>query len=177
MISEGKKSRPEGGGSDRTFWLVRYSKPLIGIILALVVLGVFLAFRIPTAVFPTTNFPRIIVALDNGVMPIGQMLVSITRPVEIAVSSVRGLQNVRSITSRGTAGVNLFFDWKVSMFKTLRRVDSALATVQGTLPASVSVSEHRLTFSSFPILGFGMTSSTIPATQLWELAKYDIKKA
>lgn len=157
------------------YWLLAYSKPLIGFILALVALGVYVAFKIPTAVFPTTNFPRVIIAMDNGVMPIDQMLVSITRPVEIAVSSVRGLQDVRSTTSRGTAGIDLFFDWNVSMVETLQRVDAALATVQGTLPPTVKINAHRLTFSSFPILGFGMTSDTIPPTQLWEMATYQLR--
>lgn len=163
------------GSSNQTFWLVAYSKALIGLVIALVALGVYFAFQIPTGVFPNTNFPRLIIALDNGVMPIDQMLVSVTRPVEIAVSSVQGLQDVRSITSRGTAEIDLFFDWKVDMFQTLQRVDSALATVQGTLPSTVKVDAHRLTFSSFPILGYGITSDSMPATRLWEIATYQLK--
>ncbi len=165
----------ESKEATKQYWLLAYSKPLIGFILALVALGVYVAFKIPTAVFPTTNFPRVIIAMDNGVMPIDQMLVSITRPVEIAVSSVRGLQDVRSTTSRGTAGIDLFFDWNVSMVETLQRVDAALATVQGTLPPTVKINAHRLTFSSFPILGLGMTSDTIPPTQLWEMATYQLR--
>lgn len=168
-------SREQTNGSPKPFWLVVYSKALIGLVIALVLLGVYYAFQIPTGVFPTTNFPRVIIALDNGVMPIDQMLVSVTRPVEIAVSSVQGLQDVRSITSRGTAEIDLFFDWKVDMFQTLQRVDSALATVQGTLPSTVKVDAHRLTFSSFPILGYGMTSDSMPATRLWEIATYQLK--
>ena len=49
-------------------------------ILTLVAVGVYLAFTIPVAVFPTTNFPRVVIGVDNGVMPIDQMLVTITRP-------------------------------------------------------------------------------------------------
>ncbi len=175
MIPETDTAQPADSQAQKSYWLIAYSKPLIGLILALVLLGVYVAFRIPTAVFPTTNFPRIIVALNNGVMPIDEMLVSITRPVEIAVSSVRGLQEVRSTTSRGSAGINLFFNWKVSMFDTLQRVESALATVQGTLPPTVKITANRLTFSSFPILGFGMTSETIPPAQLWEIATYQLR--
>ena len=168
-----KDQRKEPG--EQTFWLVRYSKALIGLVVALVALGIYLAFQIPTGVFPTTNFPRIIIALDNGVMPIDQMLVSVTRPVEIAVSSVRGLKDVRSITSRGTAEIDLFFGWNSDMFQTLQRVDSALATVQGSLPQTVKVNASRLTFSSFPVLGFGLTSDSMPPTQLWEIATYQLK--
>ena len=53
-------------------------------------LGVYLAFTIPVAVFPSTDFPRIVVGVDNGVMPIDQMLVTVTRPIEEAVNSVPG---------------------------------------------------------------------------------------
>ena len=69
------------------------------------------------AVFPTTNFPRIIIGVDNGVMPIEQMEVTITRPIEEAVRSVPGLEDVRSVTSRGSAEVNLFFNWNVDMLR------------------------------------------------------------
>jgi len=108
-------------------------------------------------------------------MPIDQMLVTITRPIEEAVNSVEGLQQVRSITSRGEAEIDLFFDWNVDMFQTLQRVDSAVARVQSTLPATATIDTHRLTFASFPIMGYSLTSQTVPATQLWEMATYEIK--
>ena len=116
-----------------------------------------------------------LIAIDNGVMPIDQMLVTITRPIELAVNSVQGLQSVRSITSRGTAEVDLFFDWKVDMFQTLQRVYAAMSSVQASLPPTAKIEANRLRFSSFPILGFGLTSDTMPATKLWEIATYQIK--
>ena len=94
-----------------------YSVAMLGPTLA--ALGVYLAFTIPVSVFPTTNFPRVLIAVDNGVMPIDQMMVTITRPLEEAVNSVPGLTEVRSITSRGEAEIDLFFDWNVDMFQTL----------------------------------------------------------
>ncbi|MGC2695001.1 MAG: efflux RND transporter permease subunit, partial [Candidatus Angelobacter sp.] len=33
---------------------------------------------------------------------------------------------------------------------------------------------HRLTFASFPILGYSLTSDRVPQNQLWEMATYDI---
>src|SRR5438309_3916501 len=160
---------------ETSFWFSRQSKPVIFLILTLALLGGYLAFTIPISVFPTTNFPRIIVGVDNGVMPIDQMMVTITRPLEEAVNSVPGLQQVRSITSRGSAEVDLFFDWKVDMFQTLQLVDSALARVQAELPATAKIESHRLTFATFPILGYSLTSSKVPQTQLWEIATYDLK--
>jgi len=157
------------------YWFSRFSKPLIFLIIALAIMGAYLAFTIPVAVFPEVNFPRIIIGIDNGVMPIDQMMVTITRPVEDAVNSVPGLQRVNSITSRGSAEIDLFFNWNVDMVQTLQLVNSAVAQVQTSLPNTAKFDTHRLTFASFPILGYSLTSDTVPQTQLWELATYELK--
>ena len=157
-------------------WTARLSRPVIFIILTLVAVGIYLAFSIPVAVFPSTNFPRIVVGIDNGVAPIDQMEVTVTRPIEEAMNSVPGLENVKSTTSRGSAEVNLFFNWNVDMFQTLQYVNAALARVQPTLPPTAKLTANRLTFATLtPILAFSLTSDSMPQTDLWELANYTIK--
>jgi CzcA family heavy metal efflux pump len=156
-------------------WTARFSRPIIFVILTLIAVGVYLAFSIPVAVFPSTDFPRIVVGVDNGVAPIDQMQVTVTQPIEEAVNSVPGLESVRSTTSRGSAEVNLFFNWNVNMFQTLEYVNAALARVQSELPSTAKLTSNRLTFAAFPILGYSLTSDTIPQTALWELANYTIK--
>lgn len=175
MATAIQPTEPTTKQQEPTRWFSRYAKALISLIIAIAAVGAYFALSIPIAVFPTTNFPRVLIAIDNGVMPTDQMLVTITRPLEEAINSVPGLQVVRSITSRGSAEVDLFFDWSVDMFKTLQLSDSALARVQSSLPPTVKIQSNRLRFSSFPILGFGLTSDTMPATQLWEIATYQLK--
>ena len=63
-------------------WTARHGKPIIFVILTLVAVGVYLASTIPVAVFPEVDFPRILVGVDNGVAPIDQMLVTVTRPID-----------------------------------------------------------------------------------------------
>jgi multidrug efflux pump subunit AcrB len=157
------------------YWFSRHSKSIIFLISMLAIVGIYEALTLPIAVFPATNFPRIIIGVDNGVMPIAQMEVTITRPLENAVNSVPGLEDVRSITSRGSAEVDLFFNWNVDMAQTLQLVNAELARVRGTLPPTAQIESHRLDFASFPIFGFSLTSDKVPQTQLWELATYDIK--
>ena len=157
------------------YWIVRHSKSIIFLAVTLALIGGYFAFTIPVAVFPETNFPRVLIGVDNGVTPINQMLVTITRPIEEAVNSVPGLQDVRSITSRGSAEIDLFFDWNVDMFQTLQQVNAAMAQVQSTLPPTARIETHRLTFASFPIIGYSLTSDTVPQTQLYELATYEMK--
>ncbi len=157
------------------YWFARHSRSILVLIITLALVGIYVAFTIPVSVFPDTNFPRILIAVDNGVMPIDQMMVTVTRPLEEAVNSVPGLRQVRSITSRGSAEIDLFFDWNVDMFQTLQYVNALLSNAQRDLPASAKVEAHRMTFASFPILGYSLTSDTVPQTQLWELATYELK--
>jgi CzcA family heavy metal efflux pump len=156
-------------------WFERLSRPIIFFTIALALVGAFLAFSIPVSVFPSTDFPRIVIAVDNGVAPIDQMLVTITKPIEEAVNSVPGLQTVRSITSRGSAEVDLFFDWHSDMIVTLQRVDAVVAQLQAELPTTAKLQTHRLTFAVFPIIGYSLTSDSVAPEALWEIATYDIK--
>src|SRR6267142_4655 len=156
-------------------WFRKLSSPTLFLIVSLTLVGGYFAFTIPVSAFPNTDFPRIVIGVDNGVMPIDQMLVTITRPMEKAVNSVPGLQSVRSITSRGSAEVDLFFDWGSDMILTLQRVDAVVARLQSELLPTAKVETHRLTFATFPILGYSLTSDTIPQNKLWEIATYEIK--
>ncbi len=162
-------------GQSGQHWIAQHSRPVIFLILTLGLLGAYLAFTIPVSVFPSTDFPRVLIGVDNGVMPIDQMTVTVTRPIEEAVNSVPGLLTVRSITSRGSAEIDLFFRWDVDMFQTLQYVNAAISRVQPELPATAKIEAHRLTFAAFPIIGYSLTSDSMPQTKLWEMATYEMK--
>jgi CzcA family heavy metal efflux pump len=159
----------------KPFWLARSTQTIFFFAAMLTLAGVYQALQVPVAVFPETNFPRVVIAVDNGVMPVEQMQVTITKPIEDAVNAVPGLKTVRSITSRGSAEISLFFDWNQDMFQQLQLVDAALSKVAQTLPSTVRITTNRLSFATFPILGYSLTSDTVPLTRLWEIATYDLK--
>ncbi|MEO7030373.1 MAG: efflux RND transporter permease subunit, partial [Acidobacteriaceae bacterium] len=165
---------------DRKFWLTRVSKPIFFFLAVLTLAGAYAAFQVPISVFPDTNFPRVVIGIENGVMPVEQMQVTITKPIEDAVNSVPGLLTVRSTTGRGSAEVSLFFDWNVDMFRTLQLTDSALAKIQSSLPATAKITTNRLTFATFPIIGYALTADykgpdTVSQTALWQIATYNLK--
>jgi CzcA family heavy metal efflux pump len=160
---------------EEAFWLLRYRGPIFFFLVVLSLVGAYLAQKVPISVFPDTNFPRVVIGVDNGVMPVEQMQVTITKPIEDAINSVPGLLTVRSTTSRGSAEISLFFDWNQDMFRTLQLVDAALGKVGQTLPAAAKITTNRLTFATFPILGYSLSSDTLSPTQLWELATYELK--
>ena len=88
--------------------------------------------------------------VDNGVFPIDQMLVTVTKPLEDALNQVQGLDQIWSRTSRGTAEIDLFFKWNVDMYRTLELVNAAVARVQTSLPPTAKITANRLTFAALP---------------------------
>jgi CzcA family heavy metal efflux pump len=166
---------PGNASGKKPFWLTRSAHTVFFFAAILTLAGTYLAFQVPISVFPETNFPRVVIGVDNGVMPVEQMQVTVTKPIEDAVNSVPGLVTVRSTTSRGSAEVSLFFDWNQDMVRQLQLVDAALSKVEQTLPPTARVTTNRLTFATFPILGYSLTSDAVPQTQLWEIATYDLK--
>ena len=65
------------------------------------------------------------------------MLVTVTKPLEDAREHVQGLDHCGRITSRGTAEIDLFFNWNVDMYRTLELVNAALSRAQA------HVARHR----------------------------------
>src|SRR4029078_11533211 len=94
---------------------------------------------------------------------------------EEAMKDIPGAVTVRSATGRGSADVNVFFDWDVDMVKWKLCVLSRLSQIRSALPATAETNVFRLTFAAFPIVGISWTSRTRDITSLWEEARYAIK--
>ena len=156
-------------------WAIRHSKAIVFITLILCAAGIYAALQMPSSVFPQTNFPRVVVLIDNGAMPADEMMATITRPVEEAMKDIPGAVTIRSATGRGSAEVNVFFSWDVDMVQSELYVLGRLGQIRTTLPATATSTVWRLTFSAFPIIGISLTSPTRDITALWEEARYDLK--
>ena len=57
------------------------SRAVLVIIGLLCAAGLYAAWQLPVAIFPQTNFPRVVIMVDNGVMPADEMMATVTRPV------------------------------------------------------------------------------------------------
>ena len=155
--------------------MMRHRKAILFLTISLCLAGAYAVTKMPSAVFPQTDFPRVVVLVDNGVMPSDEMMATVTRPIEEAVKGIPGVKTIRSATGRGSAEVNVFFDWQTDMVRAELYVLSRIAQVKSSLPATSTTDVHRMTFSEFPIIGISLTSPTRNITDLWESARYDIK--
>lgn len=151
-----------------------HGRALLLIVLSFALAGVILAFRLPIAIFPQTDFPRIIILVDNGIAPVDVQMLTVTRPIEQAIRIVPGITDVRSVTSRGSSEISVFFRWDVDILNALHLVQGRISQITPTLPPTARFYINRLTFSVFPMIGFSMTSPTRSISDLWELAYYNL---
>jgi len=142
---------------------------------ALCLAGFFCALRMPSSVFPQTDFPRIVILANNGITPADEMMATVTRPIEEALKDIPGAVTVRSATKRGSAQINVLFNWNVDMTQSELYVLGRIAQIRSDLPATVSTEIERVTFAAFPIVGISLTSSNRDITSLWETANYELK--
>jgi multidrug efflux pump subunit AcrB len=153
--------------ADESF-AIRHRLAIIFITIAVCAGGVASIFRMPSSVFPETSFPRCELVIDNGVMPADEMMATITRPMEEAMKDIPGVEHVRSTTSRGSANIDVVFNWDTDMVQSEMFILNRLSQLKGTLPATVDTSVWRLTFNAFPVIGVSLTSEKRSLTELWK---------
>jgi CzcA family heavy metal efflux pump len=153
-------------------FVAHHSGALVLVVLTLALAGSALIPGIPISIFPETDFPRIVILADNGIAPVDVQMLTVTRPIEESVRLVPGVETVRSITSRGSTEINVFFRWDVDILNALNLVQGRIAQISTILPPDTRFYINRLTFSVFPMIGFSITSPNRPLTELWDLAYY-----
>src|SRR3954451_3066427 len=156
---------------------VSTQKRAVLLVIALLSIGGLIALaRIPRALFPPTDFPRIIIVAENGVAPATQTLVSVTRPIEEAMNGIPGIARIKSTTSRGSSEISLYFNWSVNIVQSLQLVQARLSQLSSTLPATAEIRNvERLTFAVFPVTGYSLTSDTRDQASLRDLANYVLR--
>src|SRR5258706_16252170 len=98
------------------------SRAIVVIVALLCATGLYAAWQLPIAVFPQTDFPRIVIIVDNGEPPASQTLVSVTRPIEEAMNGIPGIARIKSKNARGFSEINLYFDWNGNIIQELQLV-------------------------------------------------------
>ena len=135
--------------------------------------GVWVALRLPSAIYPELRFSRITIVAQGSTLGVRQVVFSITRPLEEAVSIVPGVTRVRSHSIRGASEISITFAPGTNMDQALQLVRARVNQVQSALPANLQLDVEQLTPSLFPIVSYNVEGGE-PAT-LYDLARYEIK--
>ena len=151
-------------------------RAVVVVMLLLAIGGLIASTYVPMSLFPQTDFPRIIIVVDNGVVPAQQTLITVTRPVEEAMSGIPGIARIKSVTARGASEIDLFFDWKTNVEQMLQMVQARMSQLSSTLPPTASIRRvERLTFAVFPVVGYSVTSTKRDPGTLRTLAQYTLR--
>ncbi len=158
-----------------TRWIQQHRRSILFLIVILALGGLAASLKLPVALFPHVNFPRVVVSLDAGDRPAEKMAIEVTWPVEEAVRAVPGVRSVRSTTSRGSADISVNFDWGEDMIAAMLQVESAINKVLPDLPSGTAFNVKRMDPTVFPVLAYSLTAGNHSLVELRDLALYQIR--
>lgn len=152
------------------------SRAIVVIVALLCAAGLYAASQLPIAVFPETDFPRIVIIVDNGEAPASQTLVAVTRPIEEAMNGIPGIARIKSKTARGSTEISLYFNWGGDINQQLSLVQARMSQLLTSLPPTAEIRNiDRLTFAVFPVAGYSLTSDKRDQASLTDLATYVVR--
>jgi CzcA family heavy metal efflux pump len=136
--------------------------------------GLFAMFKLPSNIYPETNFPRIMILVHSGDLAPDAMLLSAVRPLELQVMTVQGMLRVRSETIRGASQISILFNPDTDMQAALQLVQGQVSQVEGSLPPGTQVEVARVSPAVFPVLSL-ILNGNVPAADLNDYGTYVLK--
>ncbi len=156
-------------------FFISHKNPL-AVLLALIIMGgIYVYGKLQTSLFPEITFPKIKVIADAGLQPVDKMMVTVTKPLEVAMKQVPDLQMIRSITSRGSCEISAFMNWGSDIDVNQQHIESKISEIRNTLPADVNITVAKMNPSILPVMGYSLESNTKSPIELKQLAVYTIK--
>ncbi len=134
--------------------------------------GVWAATRLPSAIYPELLFPRVTIVATGSSLGARQVVFSITRPIEEAVSIVPGVVRVQSKSIRGASEISVTFSQSTDMAYALQQTQARVNQLRGELPQGIDLEVERLTPALFPIVSYNLEGGE-PA-KMYEIARYQI---
>jgi len=129
-------------------------KPILFVGFLILMAGVFSFMKMQTNLFPAVQFPRISIIIDAGQIPIDRMMITVTQPIESAVKKVNGVKIVKSNTSRGSATIEVYFEWGLDIYSLKPQLESRINEIKNFLPPDVTISAEVMNQSLFPVYGY-----------------------
>ena len=139
----------------------------------LCVAGIMAALRLPSAIYPELQFPRITIVAQGSALGARQVVFAISQPIEEAVSVVPGVTRVQSRSIRGASEISVTFAPNTDMAYALQQTQARVNQLGSALPAGLEVQVERLSPSLFPVISYNLEGGA-PAT-LYDIARYQIR--
>jgi heavy metal efflux system protein len=152
-----------------------FLKPIIFILSAVLIWGISSYRNMQTLLFPDVTFPKITIIADNGEQPVDKMMITVTKPLEIAIKRVNGIITVRSSTNRGSCTIDAFFDWNVDINLAKTQLNERINEIKNTLPPTVNIVVESMNQNIYPVMGFTLESDKYSQIDLKNIALFTLR--
>ncbi|MEO8505197.1 MAG: efflux RND transporter permease subunit [Acidobacteriota bacterium] len=153
-----------------------HPRAVLVLVFLLAAAGALVLPRLPSSIYPSLQFPRILVVGHSGILPGRSMMLAVTRPLEQAAMEVPGIRRVRSSTFRGSTEISAQFAPDTDMAAALQLLRSRVEETRADMPPGVDLQVERLTGASFPILSVNLNGG-LPSADLRDAAFYLVRPA
>src|SRR6202162_1906214 len=139
---------------------------------AIMLVGVFAYRFLPLSALPQVDYPTIQVqTFYPGASP-EVMTSSVTAPLEVQFGQMPGLNQMSSTSSGGASVITLQFGLNLNLDIAEQEVQAAINAAGNLLPSDLPAPPiyAKVNPADAPIITLGITSKTLPLTQLEDLA-------
>jgi len=143
------------------------------LLMAAIMLVGMVAYRfLPLSALPEVDYPTIqVVTLYPGASP-DVMTSSVTAPLEVQLGQMPGLNQMSSVSSAGSSVITLQFSLALNLDIAEQEVQAAINAAGNLLPTDLPAPPiySKVNPADAPVLTLGLTSKTLPLTQVEDLA-------
>ena len=143
---------------------------------ALLVGGIIGYNLLPVAALPTVDFPTIAVSASLSGADPETMASSVAQPLERQFADLPGVNQITSTSVLGSTSITLQFDLSRNIDGAAGDVQQAINAAQGYLPKNLPTppTYKKVNPADQPILILGLTSDSMPLTQLDQYADLNL---
>ncbi|MES2772321.1 MAG: efflux RND transporter permease subunit, partial [Pseudomonadota bacterium] len=140
--------------------------------LALALAGALAFHRLPIAALPELEFPVISVSAALPGASAETMAATVATPLERALGTIAGVNEITSRSSLGSTSITLQFDLARNIDGAARDVQAAIQAARSLLPSGLpsNPSYRKVNPANAPIMIVALTSSTLSRGQMYDAA-------
>ncbi len=148
-------------------WSIRNPVPVIVLFVALTVAGLLSFPKLGVQDQPDVELPAVIVTVPYPGVPPSQLESEVTRKIEDAVSSVVGIEHIRSTVNEGVSTTFIEFQFERNIMEAVDDVRDAVTRIRSDLPADAREPIiSRVTTAGRPVVTFSVESANMSDTEL-----------
>lgn len=146
------------------------------LIAAISVFGAMGYFTLPVSDLPNIDFPTIQVSANQPGASPETMANTVATPLEREFTTIQGITSINSNSSLGSTRITLQFDLNRNIDAAAQDVQSAIQAAIGDLPDTLPQPPRyrKVNPAESPILYIGLSSSTIPLSEVDEYAQVNV---